>query len=145
MNINPILIYPRILEAKTILNNSLLYELKKSKLGSNKVYRDETKRIIKINEGVINLSDKKKISDSVIYSLILRLRGILLIKKMDEKKVLTNKDFLKFLSKFLGDKVSGMMDSYKRIKNNLPEKEIIDVGIAKDLLNLLKEELKNVK
>ena len=145
LNINPILIYPRILEAKTILNNSLLYELEKSKLGSNKVYRDETKRIIKINEGVINLSDKKKISDSVIYSLILRLRGILLIKKMDEKKVLTNKDFLKFLSKFLGDKVSGMMDSYKRIKNNLPEKEIIDVGIAKDLLNLLKEELKNVK
>ena len=145
LKLNPVLIYPRILEAKTIFNKALLEELKNEKIGNNKKYFEETKRILKINKGIINMNSNEKVPDSVIYSLILRLRGVFLIKYMKNKKVLMKKDFYDSLVNLLGKNTKEIIESYKRIKNNLPEKEIIDKEVAEKLLINLKEGIKNGK
>ena len=141
---NPILIYPRLLEAKPIFNNSLLEELKKEKMGSIKKYLEEAKGIIKINEGIIKIC-KDEIPDSVIYSLVLRLRGILLIKKMKQKKILMKNEFLNYLKKNLGSEMDNILSSYNRIKLGKPEKEIVSMNTTVKLIKLLKKEIKNVK
>ncbi|PIO08652.1 hypothetical protein COU59_00845 [Candidatus Pacearchaeota archaeon CG10_big_fil_rev_8_21_14_0_10_34_12] len=141
LNANPVLIYPRILESKTIINKKLLEELKKEKIGGSEKYIDETRRIIKINEGIIKIKPGK-IPDSVIYSLVLRIKGLLLIKNMKDKKILMKKEFLNYLKKVLGEKSDEIIMSYERIKNNLPEMEIIDYEIAERLLDSLKNEIK---
>ncbi|NCN52076.1 nucleotidyltransferase domain-containing protein [archaeon] len=145
LKLNPVLIYPRILEAKTIFNKALLEELKNEKIGNNKKYFEETKRILKINKGIINMNSNEKVPDSVIYSLILRLRGVFLIKYIKNKKVLMKKDFYDSLVNLLGKNTKEIIESYKRIKNNLPEKEIIDKEVAEKLLINLKEGIKNGK
>ena len=88
---NPELILPRIDEAKIILNSSLLDELKSKRIGRNsfKGFIEDSRRIIKINRGFVELDKEQGFKDldsvNVIYSIILRLRGVFLINKLLKK------------------------------------------------------------
>jgi len=140
---NPILILPRLYEAKAILNNSLLEELTSTKIRkeSFKGFIEETNRIIKINKGLLQLEEKY--SDlSVIYSLILRLRGIFLIKNILEKKKYSNKLFLRWLFEELKESITDLWEGYKIIKEDKKTKINIKIEKAKKLLGLLEKEVK---
>lgn len=147
----PISIFPRLIEAKPIINNSLLEELKKTKIRKNsfKEFIKETERIIKINEGLLKIDkEKKEILDSneIIYSLILRLRGIFLIKNMMDKISYSNKLFLKHLMEEIKDEeVDKVYKIYKSIKNNKKIKEKIRMESAEKLLDLLKKDIQPIK
>jgi hypothetical protein len=75
------MILPRLIEAKPITNLGLLDKFKEIKI-SKELFKDfikDTERIIKINEELIDLEDSSKKyleSNELIYSLLLRLRGI---------------------------------------------------------------------
>jgi len=149
---NPILIMPRLNEAKPILNQSLLEELKSKKISQNsfKDYIDECKRIIKINKGLIDLDKDQKAeyldSAEIIYSLILRLRGLFLIKTLIEKRAYSKKEFLKWLSKEISEQEVGKAyNVYKSIRDNKKIKSEIRIETAKKLIVLLEKEVKNEK
>ncbi len=149
---NPILIVPRLMEAKSLLNNSLLEELKNIRINQDsfKSYLQETKRMIKINEEFLNLDkmQKKEFLDSIeiIYSLILRLRGIFLIKKILNKQAYSKKSFLKFLETSLDkEEIDKVYKVYKSIRDGTKIKEKIKIETAIKLIDLLKKYLKWLK
>ena len=142
---HPVLILPRLYEAKSIVNSSLLEELRSVRV-EKKSFRgfiEETKRIIKINRGFLQLDDTEKYSDlSSIYSLMLRLRGIFLINLVLGRKKYSNKDFLKWLSEELKEDIKDLWEGYKSVKENRKTKIRIKIEKAMKLLELLEKEIK---
>lgn len=104
-------------EALPILNKGLLdeYKAKKYKLNVQKIIK-EISGIYRINKDSIETcrKNKKNVPDGIIYSLILRLRELYLVKCILSGKSYQKKDFLKLI----GDPYS----AYLRIKRD--EKEI---------------------
>src|SRR3989344_3758568 len=93
---NDIFFYSVLHEARPIFNSILLEELKQIKFDSSKFikwFKDSTEDSIKSIKELIEL-DKLDgdyvISDSTLYSLILRLRGIFLINCIIKRKKFSN-------------------------------------------------------
>ncbi len=140
---NPILILPRLIEAKPIVNKSLLEELKTIKV-SKRDFRDfigECNGIIKINKDFINLEETNSAPSSVIYSLILRLRGLFLIKCILRDSKYSKKDFLKYLGKSIGRDVERVYSIYRNERDEKKVKEKAGLETTKKLLNLLEMEV----
>ena len=149
---NPILVLPRLNEAKVIINSSLLEELKSIKTAkiSFKNFIEETKRIIKISNGFIKIDKEQKReyldSISIVYSLILRLRGVFLIKYLIEKKNYSKKEFSSWLKKELSqEEFEKSYNIYKSIRDEKKVNEKIKIEIAEKLLNILKKEINKLK
>tara|TARA_Y100000310_G_C20671313_1_gene810468 strand:- start:1898 stop:2674 length:777 start_codon:yes stop_codon:yes gene_type:complete len=148
LKIHPITIYPRLIEAKPILNQSLLKELLSIKLNKHsfKLFIEDCKRIIKINKEFIEI-DKLENSeyldlDSTIYSLILRLRGIFLIKEIFEHKRYSKKKFQEWLEKEIKKEFQKAYHIYEAVRDDKKVKEKIKIETAEKILNLLKREVK---
>ena len=149
---NPLFVLPRLNEAKVIINSSLLEELKSVKIAkkSFKNFTEETKRVIKISEKFIRLDQEQEReyldSISIIYSLILRLRGIFLIKKLIEKKNYSKKGFSVWMRKDLDvNEFKKVYNIYKSIRDNKKVKEKIKIETAEKLLETLKKEVRKLK
>lgn len=142
---NPILILPRLREARVILNNSLLSELVSTKINKNsfKSFLEESRRIMKINRGFIDIDKEQGFeyldSINIIYSLILRLRGMFMIKCFLGDKKYSKKEFLKFIHINEAEKYYNI---YKFIRDGKKIKEKIKIKTAEDLLEILKREVK---
>ena len=149
---DPVLISPRLYEAKTILNRALLEELKaiKIKKSSFKNFIEATSRIIKINKEFIDLDKHQGFSyldaDSVIYSLVLRLRAVFLIKNLINKKKYSKKEFLRWLGKEISkNELERAYTLYKSVRDNKKIKEKIKIETSERLLNMLKKEIKELR
>jgi len=153
---NPILIYPRLIEAKPLLNNLLLKELLSSKINRNsfKNFIKESSRIISINKKILlldklgknNKSEKREFaSSSVIYSIILRLKGIYLIEGILNKKAYSNKLFKTWIMKNIdikNEKIEEIYEVYQLFKDNKRIKIRISVNNAEEILKFLEKEVK---
>ncbi|MFA5259575.1 MAG: nucleotidyltransferase domain-containing protein [Candidatus Pacearchaeota archaeon] len=146
---NPIMILPRLYEAKAITNVQLLNRLKEVKLNKNsfKDFIKDSERIIEINRGLIQLDKELKYLESsdLIYSLVLRLRGIYLIRCILDNQQYSNKDFLNLIKKSIGEDYAMVYNVYRDIKEDKKSKYQILVKSAQKLLDLLKEEVVNAK
>ncbi|MCH7568331.1 MAG: nucleotidyltransferase domain-containing protein [Nanoarchaeota archaeon] len=153
LEIYPAMIYPKLIDAKPILNKSLLDEIQEIKLsrGSMKRYLDDCKRIIKINREFVE-EDKLEGNileyDTVIYSSILRLRSLYMMKCifMDEKYL--NKKFKRWLISELeiGDgEYKKIYEAYRAVRDDRKSKEKISVELGEKLVNLLEKEVKEYK
>lgn len=148
---NSISILPRILEAQPILNSNLLNDLKKEIKKINKEdfkeYIQETSRIIKINKSLLDLEkteNKKEISNEIIYSIMLRLRGIFIISMMLKNKNYLNKEFEKWLlmnTKLTKEKIIKIIKIYKSIRDNEKSGLKIDCLDAQEILDFLEKEV----
>lgn len=143
---NPIMIYPRLIEAKAILNESLLKELISIKLNKRefRLFIEDCKRIIKISKEFIELDklDGKDLeSTAIICSLVLRLRGIFLIKTILKKEKYSKEKFKKWLGKETKDDIEKIYRSYEIIRDGGKIKEKIEISTAEKLLKLLEKEV----
>lgn len=127
-----------IKEAISLLNSELLKKYKKIKikLKINKII-EEISRITSINQEMIKLS-QRKIPDGTIYSLVLRLRELYLIKCLISNKMQNKKEFLNII----GERP---YNAYSRIKKNKKGLNNVSQEEAIKLLNLLKKWLKELK
>ncbi len=145
---NPIMILPRLLEAKPVTNSGLLDKFKETKI-SRESFNDfilDTERIININEELIDLensSNKYLESNELIYSLLLRLRSIYLIKCILYRKKYSNLHFLNFLKRSVGEDYLNVYDVYRLIKEGKKTEIKIPLKVAERLIKLLKKEVKN--
>jgi predicted nucleotidyltransferase len=146
---NPILILPRLNEARVILNPYLLEELKAVKIEkkSFRKFIEGTNRMIKINKGFLDLDKKQKLENistlNIIYSLILRLRGMFLAKCLLNKRKYSKKEFFKFLGKTLSkEELEKIYKIYEAMRDDRKTKEKIKVEVAEKLLNALKSAVK---
>ncbi|MEK6913922.1 MAG: DUF2080 family transposase-associated protein [Nanoarchaeota archaeon] len=151
LNNNPLLVLPRLNEAKTIFNPILLRELKKIKISKNSFrgYIEETDKIIKINKNLLDFEQNPILeSNEIIYSLMLRLRGIYLIQCLLQKKSYIKKEFLKHLS--ISSRDSKEIDKayllYKKIRDGKSTKKLqLKTETANSLLIFAEKEINKLK
>jgi predicted nucleotidyltransferase len=147
IEINPILMYSIFSEGKPIINESYLQKLKKIKTDPKKFKKfiDETEKSI-VSDLEINELDKKTgkySSDSLIYSLFLRLRGIYIIKCLLGKKDFSNKAFSEWIGKTTYQKIYPI---YTQVRKEIYGKDTkVPIEETERLINFLKEELNKIK
>ncbi len=149
---NPIVIIPRLKEAKVILNTLLLKELAGFPLPPNpwKVFLEECKRIINIDKKFMKL-DKKEgqslKSSSVAYSLILRLRGIFVIKCLISNLQYFNSSFKDWVlkeSKISEKEYRKIYEVYTSVRENKKVRVRPEINKAEKLLFLLEKEVNSI-
>jgi len=145
---NPILVLPRLMEAETIINSLLIEEFRDMKFNKNSFseFIEETKRIIKINKGLLEMGNPSDYIDSneIVYSLILRLRGIYLARCLIERKKYLNKNFLKWLKdETKEDSLEEVYGVYRNYKDNKKSNKKIKTEAVNKLMAFLEKEVKN--
>lgn len=140
-------IYSIIKESKAIINDYLLDELRKE----NKDFRIFIKWYAKTSLDNIN-SSKELIeldrmeseylsSYSVIYSTMLRLRGIFLINLVLENKEFSNLTFKRYMAKFISEsEYKKIYNIYRDVRDNRKCIEKIQINLACRLLDVLQNE-----
>lgn len=129
-------------EIKVIFNKELIdeYRAKKYKFNTKKIL-SEIGGVFKINKDAVRMckENNMNVPDGIVYSVVLRLRELYLIRCLFSKKAYYKKDFLKFVE----EKVYA---AYLRIKrnekelNNLSPNELINtISLSEKWLKELKE------
>lgn len=143
---NPILILPRLFEARPILNESLLDELKQAKitLSSFKGFFEESESIIRICDEFLRL-DKEQgrtrlDSEQILYPLMLRLRGLFLIRSLLRKQKYSKEKFIKSLT-LERTEAKRAYSNYKNIRDGKKSLAPLKIETAERLLSRLKNEL----
>mgnify|MGYP001571330370 CR=1 FL=1 len=147
---HPAIYYQMVQEAEPLINAYVFEELKKTKIEKEnfKNYLNETKEHIKSNRELVELDKINNIylkSYSVLYSSMLRLRGLFIIKCILEKIKFSNKKFKSWLSaKGLNQsEYEVCYKAYKCIRDNKDTKSLrIKITIAEKLLNIMQNEIK---
>ncbi|MEK6899047.1 MAG: DUF2080 family transposase-associated protein [Nanoarchaeota archaeon] len=119
-------------EAKVLLNKDLIekYKARKPKIKVKK-FLAEIKRVLKINKETLETCNIQPINvpDGVVYSLVLRLRELYIIKAILSGKEYSKRDFLRFID----DKI---YSAYLRVKRNEKEVNIISANELKNIVDL---------
>ncbi|MEK6927426.1 MAG: nucleotidyltransferase domain-containing protein [Nanoarchaeota archaeon] len=149
IQISPLLVYSILKEAIPILNSELLKKLQNTKIKSEyfKEYITETERLIKINSEFLE-EDKDYVSNAVLYSILLRLRGILIINFLLNKKEYSNKLFENWLNSNITElKTRHIYEIYRKLRDSVPlnKKEKIKKSSAQILLSFLEQECSKLK
>lgn len=145
--------YQIIHEAQPLLNALLLEELQKVPLQKKRflAYLKETKEHIQSNKEFIELDALDGTflnSFSVLYSLLLRLRGIFIAQCLLEAVPFSNKQFkIWFCKKGFTEKEFDMCYAvYRRIRDNKSiEKIKIKLSTAEKIVHLLEDEIKELE
>ncbi len=138
IKLNPILFYSLFKEAKPILNSAFLDELKekhKPKKSDFNEFISDTERIIKINEELLDYTGKL---EGQVYSIVLRLKGVYIIKCLLDNKKYSNTEFKKWLGN------ENLYNVYRSVKNDKKINYEIDNSDLRNLLNKLKEEINKI-
>jgi predicted nucleotidyltransferase len=146
---NPILMYSIIKEAKSIINKDYLDKLKLTKINKNdfKEFIKKTKESINSNKEIIELDKKtgKYSSSSVIYSAILRLRGIFIIKCLIDDSEFSNSKFKKWLNPIKID-YEEIYEIYRRVRDtDYNEETKTAIEQEERLVNFLEKNLKELE
>jgi predicted nucleotidyltransferase len=149
IKLNPILMYSIFREAVPIINGEKLEMLKNLKL-NNKIFIPfvkQTEKVLKNNREMLELDKKtgKYASDSVIYSLFLRLKGIFIIKCLLRKKNYLNRELKEWLGLEEKTYLSGY-GTYSDVRKGIYGKDsFVKVEDGEKLLCFLEKELNLLK
>jgi predicted nucleotidyltransferase len=151
LDFNPILMYSIIQEAKPIINSALLDELKSQKIEPKKFkdFVESTKRIIKIDKGFLEM-DKEEgasyVSESIVYSEILRLRGMFIIKCLTKGNRFSNALFKRWLKSNIKDlDFESAYKIYSAIRSDKKPEARMKLKDAFSLWGLLENEAKKLE
>ena len=137
---------PMLLEAKSLMNKHLLSTLTIKLTKENiKDYLETTKEKIDLLTQIIEKtkkSGKKYIDNSVVYTLVLRIRTLKIIEKLSHGDTYSKSDLIKILVKT--SKGTNPYNSYLIIKNNEKGENKTTYEEAERLLEYLKKQLKNI-
>ena len=149
----PALYYQIALEAEPLINAPVLEELKSIQINkeSFKEYIKETREHLKSNKELLELDtlDTKYLkSYSVLYSSLLRLRTLFIIKCILKKDKFSNKKFKTWvISQGLSFKeFEDCYKAYRLIRDNESTKSLrIKIGVAEKILSILEKELRQLE
>jgi len=151
LKIAPIIVYSMLQEAKPIINAGLLAELRKRYKPKKEDFSEflrESKRIIKINEEILqeDLGKECTKNGAVAYSLILRLRGVFIIKCLLAGRLYSYKSFREWVNgnvKKIG--FDSIYRAYLASKSETDREVKIKIADLSKLLSFLKNEIIKMK
>lgn len=126
LNRNILPLFPMIIEAKPFINKELIEKYKNIKITKKNLsfHFDTTKsamNVIKAEIALANELNRPFLSDSVSYSLVLRLREIYIVDCLVKKKMWSKKRFLHLLKGGFGGLAA--YEGYFRVKSGKKQKE----------------------
>lgn len=138
---------PMLIEAKPLINSDYIenIDIKVTKnniswyLRTTKEKLDLIKKIIKLHKQI----KKSHISDSVAYTLILRIRTLHLIEYLKKNRPYSKNKFIKLINNLTGS--SNAYERYLVIKNNMPDKSKISLNEIEKLYDYLDNQLIKIK
>lgn len=148
LNYNAVLILPIIKEAKTIINPDLLGKYKEYKFtkSNTKSFLDSTAKVLELNKKGLELNFE---IGSLVYSLILRIRSLLMIKLIHNNEQYLKNELFIFLenNKITKNKVEEFYSIYSQERNNkkVRESSIIKDEDIKQLINIAENLLAEVQ
>ena len=125
---------PMILEAKTLINNSLIKEI------SGNINRNNIKPVVELIKSAQNINksfldfDKElssKTSSTIAYSLVLNLRSLYIIDCLRKNKKWSSKELKSIIKKVSGS--LKLYEGYLRVKRREKAKEDISIEEAENL------------
>lgn len=145
----PMMIFPKLVDAKVILNRGLLEELRQMKPArdSLKAFISDTKRIIKIGRKFLQgdaLEGNILRSVVVVYSSVLRLRALYMMGCIFKNRKYSNTDFREWMISKLNISVEDLekiYEIYKDVRDKKKVKQKIPLILAEKLLGLLEKEI----
>ena len=146
VKIEPLLMYSIFSECQTIINSKLIENIKANyepSLKDFKIFLEDSKRMIKVSEEFLQSENSDYVSgDAVIYSIVLRLRGLFIIHSLLKGKKYSTDLFKKWVKSNLSptdfDLIYG---AYRSSKNEKKFKQKIKVKDLRLLLNFLNKEI----
>src|SRR3989344_4341825 len=136
-----------IVEAKPLLNSYYLDSIETKVTKNNiKWYIDTTEEKLKLIKKILNKINKKKrvcVDDKVVYTLVLRIRTLHIIKKLIEKKAYSKREFIRIIKN-----VSHGKDAYRiylSVKNNAKKENNLNLEETIKLYEYLRNQLTEVK
>lgn len=138
-----------LIEAKPLLNELYLNEIKKKiKVTGNNIkwYLETTKdKLNLINKEIKKMenTNKKYVHDRIIYTLILRIKTLYIIKTLIKNEGYSKKIFIKMIKNISESDIP--YQRYLSVKNYLEEKSVIKVEIAEILSQYLENLLREVR
>ena len=145
---NAVLLLPILKEAKTIINPGLLEKYKEYKFTNKntKLFIDKSVYVLELDKKGLDLNFE---IGSLVYSLMLRIRGLLMIKLMLDNKLYSRASLFSYLKNngFPQNKIEELYKIYSKEKNNINviESEIIAKEDVLKLLSIGKDLLKEVR
>ncbi len=134
-------------EAKPLLNSSYLDSIDIKITKENiKWYLDTTETKLKIIKKIIDRKkkeNKKNLSDKVVYTLVLRIRTLHIIRRLMNNKKYSKKEFINIIRDI--SRGTNAYEAYLAVKNNQEEKNKISIEEAERLYEYLKNELAGIK
>ena len=105
-------------------------------------YLETTKSALSVNKSLIELDklSNKLCSDSIAYSLMLRLRSYYIVDCLMKNSMWSNADFIKIIKNISGS--NNAYEGYIRIKDKKKEKEMLATKEADKICNYLEEGIK---
>lgn len=149
----PIVYYQIVQEAEPLINAYIFDKLKNIKINkeSFKKYLKETKEHIKSNRELLELDKIDNIylkSYSILYSSMLRLRGLFIMKCILKKDIFSNKKFKNWvtLQGLNHDEFEECSKAYRLIRDNKDTKSLkMQIDTAEKLLRILERELRQLE
>ena len=145
----PVMYRQIVQEAEPLINFHVLDELKKIEVDNEsfKGYLSDTKQHIKSNRelaGLDEIDGEYVRSYSVLYSAMLRLRGIFIMQCIVNKEIFSNKSFKKWAIKsgVSAREFNECYAAYRAVKNNENIKGFnIKISVIYELLDILTKEM----
>ena len=148
----PEMYYTMVQEAQPVINSSLLEDLHKIQPDKKRFahYVAETKAHIKSSKELLAMDKEEGVlvtSGSIVYSAVLRLRGIFIINCILNNKRFSNKHFITWLrEKRINKKqFQEAYAVYRAIRDSKKSKQKLLVSFAEMLLNTLEEETNKLR
>lgn len=136
-----------IRESKTLLNSDYLesIEIKITKKNTEWYIKttEEKLKIIKEIIKRIKNQDKKYLDNKIAYTLILRIRTLYIIEKLIKNENYSKNDFIGLIKKISKGKEA--YEGYLAVKNDLKEKQMINLDEIEKLYDYLGSQLSEVK
>jgi predicted nucleotidyltransferase len=144
---NPLMIYPLIRGCKPLINAELIQELKKPdiKKSNTKWFIETTESALKLNKKLLEYEDSN--TNEIVYSLIMRLRGLYILETMINQKLYTKRGFLKFIQteKLNKETINKMYSTYSSIRDDKKLNKKLELGQVENLFEFSEEYLKKIQ
>lgn len=148
ITLNPILMYSAIFEGISIVNSSYLEILNNERINKKtfKEFINSSKESLKSTKEIVELDKEQGLnyaSDSAIYSLFMRLRGIFIISCLLENKRYSNSLFKNWILRNVsGLDYESFYSIYASLRDDKKPIEKISIKYAESLINLLNFEIR---
>ena len=134
-----------IKEAKPLLNANYLdsIEVKITKENISWYLKTTEEKLQIIKEFIDKTKTTKKVDSKIIYTLVLRIRTLYIIKKLMNNEIYSKNEFIKIIKGISGE--TKAYETYLDVKNNIKTSSKSNLKEVEKLYSYLEDQLKEIK